>query len=64
MPSDYSVLVVRGYTKERLALRVYDALAGRAPEEIVSINYFCDPWLSFFWRRNSALVVVRQTRSE
>jgi hypothetical protein len=57
--NEYVVLVVRGYTKETLAARISERLKGYDREDIVSINVFSDPWLTFFWRRNSAVITLR-----
>jgi hypothetical protein len=56
---DYSVVVVRGWTKEKLAERMMERLKGIPPEDITSINYFSDNIITLFWRRNSALITIR-----
>lgn len=56
---DYQVFVIRGWTKEALALRIERALANVPREDIVSINYHTDPLVWPFWRRNSALLTIR-----
>lgn len=55
----YFAFVVKGWTKEKLAVRLGERLAPFEPGEILSVGYAVD--LHFFapWRRNSALVVVR-----
>lgn len=57
--NEYVVFVVRGYTKETLAQRIADRLKGYEREDIISVNVFCDPWITFFWRRNSAVITLR-----
>ncbi|HET9103755.1 MAG TPA: hypothetical protein VFN55_10420 [Solirubrobacteraceae bacterium] len=57
--SSYVAFVVRGYTKETLAQRIAERLKDYEPEDIISIEVFCDPWITFFWRRNSAVITLR-----
>ena len=55
----YTVIVVRGWTKEKLAERMVKHLESIPPEDIVSINYMSDNIVTLFWRRNSALITIR-----
>ncbi len=57
--NDYLVIVLRGWTKEKLASRIEARLRGIPPEDIISINYYVEPIIMFFWRRNSALITIR-----
>lgn len=61
---EYIVMVRRGFTKETLAQRISEALAGIPPEDVISINYFSDGLMSPLWRRNSALIVIRASQPE
>lgn len=60
--NQYLALVVRGWTKETLAARIEQRLSGIAPEDIISINYYVEPVIMPFWRRNSALITIRPER--
>lgn len=57
--SGYTVMVVRAWTKETLAVRIAQRLEAFPAEDIVSISYFADNIITLFWRRNSALIVLR-----
>ena len=60
--NEYLAIVVRGWTKDKLASRVEERLRGIQPEDIVSINYHVEPVIVPFWRRHSALITVRPER--
>jgi hypothetical protein len=62
MENRYLVVVVRGWTKEKLASRIEERLRGIHPEDIISINYYVEPVIMVFWRRNSALITIRPER--
>jgi hypothetical protein len=63
--NDYLVIVLRGWTKEKLASRIEARLRGIPPEDIISINYYVEPIIMFFWRRNSALITaVRRQKAD
>ncbi len=36
-----------------------DRVRGIPPEDIISINYYVEPIIWPFWRRNSALITIR-----
>ena len=55
----YTVMVVRGWTKEKLAERMMKRLEGISPDDIVSINDMSDNIVTLFWRRNSVLITLR-----
>lgn len=57
--NDYLVIVLRCWTKEKLATRMENRLRGIPPEDSISINYYVEPVIWPFWRRNSALITVR-----
>lgn len=61
---DYLVIVVRGWTKEKLASRIEERLRGIPPEDIISINYYVEPVITLFFRRNSALITIRPPADE
>jgi hypothetical protein len=60
--NEYLTIVVRGWTKEKLASRIEERLRGIQPEDIASINYYVEPVIMPFWRRNSALITIRPER--
>lgn len=64
MASEYLALVVRGWTKEKLATRIEQHLSGIDSEDIISINYYVEPVIMPFWRRNSALITLRSQRED
>jgi hypothetical protein len=58
-PNEYVVIVVRGWTKEKMAERMEQALSRYPREDIVSINVFADQLFGFLWRRNAAVITLR-----
>ena len=58
-PDEYVVLVVRGWTKEKMAERIEQALSRFRREDIISINISADQVFGFLWRRNAAVITVR-----
>ena len=58
-PDEYVVLVVRGWTKEKMAERIEQALSRFRREDIISINVSADQVFGFLWRRNAAVITVR-----
>jgi hypothetical protein len=57
--NEYVVLIVRGWTKERMAERMEQALSRYPREDIVSINVFADQAFGLLWRRNAAVITLR-----
>jgi hypothetical protein len=58
-PDEYVVVVVRGWTKEKMAERMEQVLSRYRREDIISINVSADQVFGFLWRRNAAVMTLR-----
>ncbi len=50
--------MVRGWTKEKMAERMEQALSRYPREDIVSINVFADQVFGFLWPRDAAVITL------
>lgn len=64
MKPGFLVIVVKGWSKAKLAEKLAAKLAPFPPEDVISISYAVDIAFGWPFRRNSVLVVLRTLDDE